>query len=179
MERSNVALVGFMCAGKSAVGWRLASRLGKTFVETDSVVERRAGISIADIFARWGEQRFRDLEAEVVQDVSCGTDSVIACGGGVVLRPENVACLKSGAVVIHLVVSPVRVMQRLGRPSEVRPLLSGSERERRVIELLEYRAPFYSSAADLKVDTTELGVGEVVERIVELLGDHEGADSAQ
>ena len=179
MQRSNVALVGFMCAGKSVVGRRLASRLGKALVETDSVIEDRAGISIAEIFARWGEQRFRELEAEVVRDVSVGTDSVIACGGGVVLRPDNVACLKSGAVIVHLAASRDKVIERLGRPSGVRPLLSGSEREQRVTELLEYRGPFYSRAAELTVDTTELNVDEVVERIVESLGEHEGADSTQ
>jgi shikimate kinase len=179
VERSNVALVGFMCAGKSAVGWRLASRLGKTFVETDSVIEGRAGISIAEIFSRWGEQRFRDLEADVVRDVVASTDSVIACGGGVVLRPENVACLKSGAVVVHLLVSADDVIERLGSPSDVRPLLSGSAREQRVTELLEYRGPFYSRAAELTVDTAGLSVDEVVERIVESLGEHEGTGTTE
>ncbi len=179
MQRSNVALVGFMCAGKSVVGWRLASRLGKTFVETDSLIERRAGISIAEIFSRWGEQQFRELEAEVVRDVSLGSDSVIACGGGVVLRPENVDCLKSGAVVVHLAVSADRVIERLGEPSEVRPLLSGAEREQRATELLEQRRPFYNSAAELTVDTTGLSVDEVVERIVQSLGEHEGTGTAE
>ena len=179
MQRSNVALVGFMCAGKSAVGWRLASRLGKTFVETDALIESRAGISIAEIFTMWGEQRFRDMEAGVVRDVSLGTDSVIACGGGVVLRDENVTCLKSGAVVVHLAVSRDRVIERLGRPSDVRPLLSGAEREKRAIELLEQRRPFYSRAAELTVDTTELNVDEVVERIAELLGEHEGTGTTE
>ena len=179
MQRSNVALVGFMCAGKSAVGWRLASRLGKRFVETDSLIEGRAGMSIAEIFSTWGEQRFRDLEAEVVRDVSTGTDSVIACGGGVVLRPENVTCLKSGAVVVYLDVSRDVVIERLGSPSEVRPLLSGDGREQRVTELLQYRAPFYSRAAELTVDTTGLSVDEVVERIVESLGEHEGTGTTE
>jgi shikimate kinase len=168
-----------MCAGKSTVGWRLASRLGKAFVETDALIEGRAGISVAEIFARSGEQRFRDLEAEVVRDVSAGRDSVIACGGGVVLRPENVTCLKSGAVVVHLVVSRDRVIERLGSQSDVRPLLSGSEREGRVTELLKYRDPFYSKAAELTVDTTGLSVDEVVERIVQSLGEHEGTGTAE
>lgn len=179
MQRSNVALIGFMCAGKSAVGWRLASRLGKTFVETDSLIERRAGISIAEIFSRWGEQRFRDLETEVVWDVSRGRNSVIACGGGVVLRPENVDCLKSRAVIVHLAVSADRVIERLGAPSDLRPLLSGSEREQRAIELLEYRGPFYSRAAELTVDTAELNVDEVVERVAQSLGEHEGTGSTE
>lgn len=179
MQRSNVALIGFMCAGKSAVGWRLASRLGKTFVETDSLIERRAGISIAEIFSRWGEQRFRDLETEVVWDVSRGRNSVIACGGGVVLRPENVDCLKSRAVIVHLAVSADRVIERLGAPSDLRPLLSGSEREQRATELLEYRGPFYSRAAELTVDTAELNVDEVVERVAQSLGEHEGTGSTE
>ena len=95
------------------------------------------------------------------------------------LRPENVTCLKSGAVVVHLVVSRDRVIERLGSQSDVRPLLSGSEREERVTELLKYRDPFYSKAAELTVDTTGLSVDEVVERIAELLGEHEGTGSTE
>ena len=95
------------------------------------------------------------------------------------MRPENVDCLKSGAVIVHLAVSRDRVIERLGSPSDVRPLLAGSTREQRVTELLEQRRPFYSRAAELTVDTAELSVDEVVERVAQSLGEHEGTGSTE
>ncbi len=173
MPRTSVALVGFMCAGKSTVGRLLAERLHKMFVETDALVEERAGLSVAQVFSACGEERFRELEAEVVADVSTRGDSVIACGGGVVLRPSNVRLLRAGAVVVYLDVSPEKVMQRLGPPSDVRPLLNGDDREARVLKLMEQRMPAYRTAAELVVDTSELSPQAVVAEIERLLTQYE------
>lgn len=173
VPRTSVALVGFMCAGKSTVGRMLAERLHKTFVETDLLIEERAGLSVAQVFSTCGEERFRELEAEVVADVSTRGDSVIACGGGVVLRPSNVRLLRAGAVVVYMDVSPEKVLQRLGPPSDVRPLLSGEDREARVLKLMEQRMPAYRAAAELVVDTSELSPQAVVAEIERLLTHYE------
>ena len=158
---TNVALVGFMGAGKSTVGRELAVRLGKTFVETDLLVEERAGMPVSEVFAQHGEQYFRDLEADVVRDVSQLKDCVIACGGGVVLREENVAALRASAVIVYLETSPQSVLERLGPRSTARPLLSGAEREQRVVELLALREPIYTASADIAVPTDGLRVDQV------------------
>lgn len=165
MFRTNVALVGFMGAGKSTVGRVLAERLGKTFVETDTLVEEKAGMSVADVFAQRGEQCFRDLEAAVVEEVSQLRHCVIACGGGVVLRNDNVAALRASAVIVYLEASPQSVLERLGPHSAVRPLLSGPEREQRVMELMLQREPVYVSAADIAVRTDGLPVDHVVQSV--------------
>ncbi|MCK9355794.1 MAG: shikimate kinase [Dehalococcoidia bacterium] len=173
MPRTSIALVGFMCAGKSTVGRLLAERLCKTFVETDALVEERTGLSVAQVFSSWGEERFRELEAEVVSEVSTRGDAVIACGGGVVLRPSNVKLLRGGAVVVYLDVSPEKVLQRLGPPSDVRPLLSGEDRETRVLKLMEQRMPAYRAAAELVVDTSVLSPQAVAADIERLLRQYE------
>jgi shikimate kinase len=174
-----VALIGFMCAGKSSVGRGLADKLGRRFVETDDIIEERAGTTIADIFATRGEEAFRQLESEVVRDVAGLDHAVIACGGGVPLREENVCALRQGAVVVYLDVSPEHVMRRLGPPSEVRPLLSGPDREERAGELLDARRPLYLGAADIVVDSDQLSVHEVVLRVADLLEEHERSHSQE
>lgn len=171
MRRTNVALVGFMGAGKSVVGRVLAARLGKTFVETDSLVEQRAGMSVAEVFARLGEERFREMEASVVREVAGGCDCVIACGGGVVLREENVSALKSSSVLVYLEVSAEAALQRIGPKSTVRPLLSGPDREQRVTELMESRLPVYTAAADVTVSTVGLTIEQVAGEVEERLKD--------
>ncbi len=165
MHRTNVALVGFMGCGKSTVGRELAARSGKRFVETDALVEERVGMPIADIFSQHGEPYFRELESAVVQEVAQLRDCVIACGGGVVLNDANVAALRASAVMVYLEVSPASVLERLGPRSAVRPLLSGPEREQRVVDLMQQRQPIYAAAAELCVPTDGLGVDEVVRTV--------------
>lgn len=169
MPRGNVALIGFMGAGKSAVGRELAWRGEKRFVETDALVEQRAGLSVADVFARYGEEYFRGLEADVVREVSQLRDCVIACGGGVALRDENISALRASCVLVYLEVSPISVLQRIGPQSTLRPLLSGPDREQRVNALMEQRRSLYSAAADITVVTDGLLVGQVVQEVEERL----------
>jgi shikimate kinase len=171
VHRTNVALVGFMGAGKSTVGRELAVRLGKTFVETDSLAEERAGMAVSDVFARQGEQYFRDLESAVVREVAGLRDCVIACGGGVVLRDDNVVALRASAVLVYLEASPQSVLDRLGPRSAVRPLLSGEERAQRVLELMSQRQPVYAAAADITVPTDGLRVDQVVRNVEERLAE--------
>lgn len=173
MAHSNVALIGFMCAGKSSVGRCLAERLQRTFVETDELIEQRAGMSVADIFATRGEEGFRRMEAEVVREAAARQNAVIACGGGVPLREENVQALKQSSVVVYLDVSPGQVMHRLGPRSDVRPLLAGSDRQGRARELLAVRRPLYIEAADIVVESDELTIPEAVKRVSRLLKEYE------
>jgi len=169
VPRTNVALVGFMGAGKSSVGRELALRLGKTFVESDVMVEQRAGMSISDVFTRHGEAHFRDIEAAVVREAAQSEGCVIACGGGVVLREENVSALRASSVIVYLEVSSESVLQRLGPRSTVRPLLSGPDRQQRVLELMEQRQPVYLAVADITVVTDDLTIGGVAGEIEEQL----------
>ena len=121
----NVTLMGFMGSGKSTVGRILATRLGWDFVDTDRLIEAKAGRSIPEIFASDGEAGFRDLEAAVIRDVTQGDRQVIATGGGTILDPENRLALRMAGVVVHLKASPELLWRRVAgsdRPLAQDPL---------------------------------------------------------
>ena len=167
--KTNIALIGFMATGKTAVGKLLARKLGKKFIELDAVIEKKAGMSIPDIFRRDGEIHFRELEIEAVRDVSASRNTVIACGGGVVLNTINIDRLKKESVIICLEASPPVVLGRTSHDKDSRPLLNVTDREQQVKKLLEYRRPFYHRAADIIINTSRLSIDSVAEKIVETL----------
>lgn len=166
---NNIILVGFMATGKSTVGRRLASRLYRQVVDTDDLIEEEAGKSISRIFAEDGETVFRDMESQVAREVSGLTDHVIITGGGIVLRDENMEALKKAGVVVCLTASPESVFHRT-RGTTHRPLLEGEDPLARIRDLLAARRPFYAKA-DYVIDTSTLTIGEVEERILQILGE--------
>ena len=172
--KTNVALIGFMGSGKSAVGKALADRLRRRFVEMDTLIGEKAGKSIPDIFGDDGEIAFRELEIEVTREVAGGTDLVIACGGGVVLNWINVDRLRQSSRLFYLGVSPAAVLARTSHEEGQRPLLDVPDPAARIRELLRFRGPFYRRAADSVVDTSKRSVDQVVDLIVRRLKRDEG-----
>ena len=171
--KTSVALIGFMAAGKTAVGKLLAQRLGKQFIELDALIEQKAEKSIAEIFERDGELAFRELEIEVTKEVSGNKNQVIACGGGVVLNRINIDRLKKEAVIVYLTASPDVILKRASSDSTVRPLLKGDNKAQAIRELLRFRRPFYDRAADIKIDTTGFDIQAIVEQIIAKLKQYE------
>jgi len=165
--KKNIVLTGFMGAGKSTVGKKLARTLNMSIVDTDDLIESRAEMSITDIFARHGEEHFRELEEKVVEEVSRLENHVIVTGGGVVLRESNMKNLKKNGVVIYLHATPEVIYERI-KDQTHRPLLQVDDPMAKIKELLEYRAPFYANN-DFTVDTSNLSVEEVVEEILRVL----------
>ena len=164
--KTNIALIGFMGAGKTAVGKLLAEKLNKKLVELDSLIEYRAGKSIADIFQEDGEIAFRQLEIDVTKEVATSKDQVIACGGGVVLNKINIDRLKKEGIVVYLTASPEVTLQRVSADNSVRPLLKDSNKALTIKELLKFRQPFYERAADIKIDTSELDIESTAQQII-------------
>ncbi len=165
----NIVLIGFMGTGKSTVGRRLALRLGLEFIDTDEEIERITGKTIQEIFARNGLIRFRSEESLVVRKLSVQGGKVIATGGGAVLDPKNVACLKKNGVLIRLTASPEVIVHRVGKKRN-RPLLNrGEDLGETVEKLMQEREEIYSQAADFTVDTGALSKDDTVERIVSFL----------
>lgn len=161
--RPNVVLIGFMGTGKTAIGEAAAARLGYAFVDTDAVIEARAGRSISRIFAEDGEPAFRRLETQVVTAVAAQGGSVIATGGGVPLSQENMRQLRRNGLIVALHAEPEAILARLGDGVE-RPLL-GADPEGSVRRLLKERAAVYG-AADLVIETSSLPVEAAADRVV-------------
>lgn len=157
----NIVLIGFMGTGKSTVGRRLARSLRRQFVDTDREVERRSGMGIADLFALGGETAFRDIEADVVRDLSRRRGGVIATGGGTLLRPANRAAL-GDSIIVALTATPEAILNRTRR--HPRPLLSGADPLTRIRALLVEREAIYANA-DLTIDTSDLSTDEVAAAI--------------
>ncbi|NVM54197.1 MAG: shikimate kinase [Candidatus Helarchaeota archaeon] len=169
MKKSNIALIGFMGTGKTVIGARLAERLDKKFMEMDELIVQKAGKSIPDIFAEDGEIRFREYEIQICKEVSQKREVVIACGGGVVLNKINIDYLKQSSIIICLYTSSEIILQRISKDGkETRPLLNKPDPLAEIHRLLEFRAPFYNAATEYQIDTSNLNVDEVMEKICEI-----------
>lgn len=171
--KSNIALIGFMGTGKSAVGKVLAKKLRRKFIELDSVIEQKAAKSIPDIFQQDGEIGFRELEIEAIKDAAREKRAVIACGGGVVLNRINIDRLRENAVIVYLTASPGIILKRTSRDKNIRPLLTVADQASRIRELLKFRKPFYERAADVTITTSKLDIEGVTGQILERLRDDE------
>jgi shikimate kinase len=156
-------IVGSPGAGKTSVGRRVAERLGVPFVDTDHVVEERAGQPIADIFVTEGEEAFRALEAQAVGDTRAASQGVVALGGGAVMRAETQAAL-AGCMVVWLKVGVPDAATRVGL-NTARPLLLGNVRGT-LSALLEQRNPVYERLATLVVDTSGKSLRQVTDEVV-------------
>jgi len=162
----NLVLTGFMGTGKTTVGRILADRLGFGFVDTDEVIESRAG-PIPEIFEREGEPGFRELERSVARELAGRTGLVIATGGRMMLDPEWAACREPEANVFCLTADPDAIIERIGDTAK-RPLLAGPDASKRVWELLAERAEGYARFAS--VDTDGRSAEEVADAVMSLLG---------
>ena len=145
-SKENVVLTGMPGSGKSTVG-RLLSIEGYEFVDTDAEIEKRCGCSIRELISQRGETFFRDLESEVIREVSAHSGRIISTGGGAILRPENVRCLKRNGCLFFLDAS----LSRLGETAD-RPLSNTREKLER---LYNDRLPIYNATADLRVPDME------------------------
>jgi shikimate kinase len=170
--KTSIALIGFMGTGKTVVGMALAEKTGKEFIEMDALIEKNAGTTIAEIFRREGEIRFRELEIEVTRQIAGKKNAVIACGGGIVLNKINIDRLREECVIVCLTASPGVILKRTAADS-ARPLLEVADRARQIKGLLAYRMPYYRRAADITVNTSRLRVESVVDKILEELRDYE------
>jgi len=159
----NIILVGFMGTGKTAVGKALAVRLGMKFFDMDDIIEEREGMKISDIFEKKGEPYFRHAEKMVAKDIAIQSGLVVAAGGGAMVDEENVKSFKSSGVIFCLVATPDKIFERTKGHTH-RPLLNVSDPKEKISELLAKRAEYYARA-DYRIDTTDLSINEVVDKI--------------
>ncbi|MDN5293136.1 MAG: shikimate kinase [Eubacteriales bacterium] len=167
----NIILVGFMGTGKSTVGRLLAKKLQKEFYDTDAEVERVTGLSVKEIFRRYGEVRFRSEEKAALKRLLQGDNRVIATGGGIVLDPENRELMQARGVVVCLTATPEEIYRRV-KNNDDRPLLQGVDAWEKLLRLWEERRPIYS-LFPLQVKTDGKSREEVVAEIIALLSSQE------
>lgn len=164
----NIVLIGFMGCGKSTVGRDLHQRLGYPLVDMDQTIEQREGKSIAAIFADSGEEAFRDMESQLLEELAEPTAPrrIISTGGGVIGREKNRELLRLLGCVVWLHAPLPIILERTAKNRD-RPLLHGDNPSARAAALLAVREPLYAAAAHLKVDTTGLDSTELATGILE------------
>lgn len=165
----NLVLIGYRATGKSETARALAERLGWDWVDADCEIEARAGKSIAQIFSDDGEQAFRDAESKVVAELAARDRTVLALGGGAVLREENRRALENRGPVVWLTASPETLWRRIqGDPASGsrRPNLTVTGGITEIIATLDARRPIYRRCADVEVDTEERTPAEVADAIL-------------
>jgi len=162
--KKNIALVGFMGAGKTVVGKQLSKRLGLRFVDSDDVIVEREKRSINNVFSQSGEPYFRKVEKEVIKEISAKDGLVIACGGGVVLDKINMDNLRKNGVIVYLHATPKVILERTKGYTH-RPLLNVKDPKKEIEKTLEVRMHFYNQS-DFTIDTSEMEVEDIVADIL-------------
>ena len=170
-EKRNIFLVGPMGAGKSTIGRQLAQQLNMDFVDSDAVIEERAGADISWIFDLEGEEGFRKREERILNELTQMQGIVLSTGGGAVLSKDSRNYLSARGIVIYLETTVEKQFQRTQRDKK-RPLLQGAE------ELAKIRNPLYEEVADITLPTDEQNAKVMVNQIVELIDNMNGLNGA-
>jgi len=165
--KKNIFITGFMGTGKSVVAQQLACKLKMEFIDMDRIIEERQGTSIADIFAGYGEKYFRAQENKLVKELSQKENMVIATGGGTLLSSDNARILDQRGQIICLYADSQTIYNRVKRKNN-RPLLKGENLLSEINRLLEERKKIYDNIK-WKIDTTNLNIQEVTDKIISLL----------
>jgi shikimate kinase len=165
----NLILTGFMGTGKTEVGRELARLFTMKLIDIDTEIIKSAKMSINQIFEQFGEQKFREMETEMIEKVSREKNVLISTGGGAVLRQENMDALKKTGMVICLTATPETILRRTSGNSE-RPLLQVEKPLEKINELLNFRKPFYEKA-DMMIDTEDKTPLQIAEEIIEKVRD--------
>lgn len=165
LKKFHIALVGLPGSGKSTIGRYLAKRWSMPFVDVDVAIEEHIGCTIRDFFAKEGEPRFRDVEQEVLAALLARPEkTVVATGGGAVLKAENRQELTEHAQVVYLSASPHEIAKRLQRDTQ-RPLLQVDNPLQRLLDLHAIRDPLYKDVADFVVAGSGLSAAQVAQRV--------------
>lgn len=167
MEK-NIVLIGFMGTGKSTVGMKLAERLKMEFIDLDREIEKVTGMSISQIFKRYGEIRFRSEESLMAERLAKRENLVIATGGGIVLQQNNIETLRQNGKIICLDANPEDIFARVNRKRGTRPLLKKNLTVADLKDMLAVRNPFYQ-CADYRLNTSGKDLEAIVREIISII----------
>ncbi len=168
LKTHNVALTGFMGAGKSTAAKMMSRMFDMKPVEMDALIAEREGMTINEIFAKFGEAYFSAKETALLKELSCENGRIISCGGGTVLRDENVALLKKNSRIVLLTATAETILERV-KDSDDRPILNGHKDVDFIGALMEKRRRAYEQAADIIVATDKRSIEDICLEIAESL----------
>ena len=164
---NNIILCGFMGCGKSTVGRNLARKTGRRFVDMDKYIEQKAGMTVSEIFAAFGEAGFRDMEHEACRELSEMSNLIVAAGGGALTFERNAEVFRDKDKIVLLDV-PLNVIKHRLRNDAVRPLLQRPDKDEAMARLYEQRMPLYLSAADFVIKGAATPL-QTTSRVIEVL----------
>jgi len=164
----NIALIGFMGSGKSTVSKYLKDMLAMNEVDVDTRIVEDQKMPIKDIFAKYGEEYFRNCESSAIISLKDCRQTIISCGGGAVIREENVKNLKKNSRIVLLTASPETILERV-KDSDERPILNGNMNVEYIKGLMERRAGLYQSAADIIIETDGKNILDICEELIQSL----------
>ncbi|HSO18994.1 MAG TPA: shikimate kinase AroL, partial [Desulfosarcina sp.] len=168
----NLYLIGYRCTGKTTVGRRVADELGWAFTDADEALEKSARRSVSDIVRTDGWQAFRNLESRILTELADYAYMVVATGGGVILRPENVTLMRQTGRIIWLTASPRTILSRMTadpKTERLRPSLTDQSVRDEVLLTLSERLPLYQNAADDIIDTDDRPVNMICRDILKTM----------
>ncbi len=159
----NIVLVGMSGAGKSTIGYRISEKLDRRFYDIDQEIVLRENLKIEDIFSRYGEEYFRSVESNIIEEVSQKDGLVISTGGGSILDSRNIVNLRRNSQVIYLRASVDQLYENLQKSNQVRPLINKKED---IGRLLETRSKIYEASCDYIIDTDSRSISDIVASII-------------
>ena len=170
-EKTNIALTGFMGTGKTTAAKIIARETKKLFYDTDAEIEKKFGMEIKNIFRKFGEEKFRQAEFEIIKETSLMKNMCISLGGGAVLNCANIENLKKHSIIVNLKADPQIIYERV-KGNLDRPILrSANPSLEKIQQLLENRQPFYDNC-DFAIDVSILTPQEVAEEILKRISSH-------
>lgn len=164
--QEHIFLIGFMGVGKTSTSRELNRLLGVPEIDTDAMIVEQEGMSINEIFATKGEEYFRQAETTLLDQLRTQAPCIVSCGGGMVMRPENVAKMKEQGQICLLQASPETIYEHV-KDSTDRPLLNGNMNIPYITELMQARDPRYRTAADVIIETDGCNPAEVADKLVQ------------
>lgn len=162
--KKHIFLIGFMGVGKTTVSQKLGELMSAEEIDMDAVIVRESGMSISEMFEKYGEDYFRDRETDLLRRIRAYSPAIISCGGGCVLRAENVALMRECGTIVLLTAEPRTVYYRVNN-GDSRPILNGHMNVDYIAGLMEQRRPAYEGACDFSVRTDGRRPGQIAAEI--------------
>ena len=162
----NILLIGFMGSGKSSVSLKLSELLKMEVIDTDKYIEKKESKTVDEIFNTYGKKYFRTCETNILKELSKNKNTIISCGGGVILKDENITIMKNQGKVVLLTAKPENIYDRV-KNSTIRPLLNNNMTIEYISQLMEDRKEKYLKAADMIIETDDKSIEQICKEIIE------------